>query len=127
VAVVSTDGKLAASNGSCFGASGPARGAAASMPVEAASELGAFFTSRFSRAQRRKTLLVSVTTRSLHSTRLAIALALDERTIDMMFGYKLPDDFGKLAWHGHLIDNIVARLGKSFTFRRISGNSRQFI
>jgi hypothetical protein len=126
---VSIDGKLAESNGWCSAASASACGAADSMPVEAASEPGTFFASRFSRAQRRKTLLVSVTARSFYSTRrgLAIALALDERTFDMMFGYKLPDDFGKLAWHGHLIDQIVARLGKSFTFRRISGNGHQFI
>src|ERR1700746_3604595 len=128
-AIVSIDGKLAGSNGWCSAASGSACGAADSMPVEAASEPGNSFAFCFSRTQRGKTFLVSVTVRSLYSTRkgLAIALALDERTIDMMFGYKLPDDFGKLAWHGHLIDQIVARLSKSFTFRRISGNSRQFI
>src|ERR1700747_2211570 len=127
--IVSIDGKRTESNGWCSAASPSARGIADSMPVEATSEPGTFFASCLSRAQRRKTFLVSTTVRSLYSTRkgLAIALALDERTIDMMFGYKPPDDFGKLAWHGHLIDQIVARLSKSFTFRRISGNSRQFI
>jgi hypothetical protein len=128
-AVIATiDGKRAASNSSFFAASGPSRGTTVSMPVEAASDLGAVFASCSNRAQRRKTLLVSVTARSPYSTRRPlIALALDEGTVDMMLGYKQPDDFGELARHKNLIDKIVARIGESFAFRWISGDSRQFI
>jgi len=127
--IASIDGKLAGPTGSFFAASGPACGAAESMSVVADSDLGAVFACCFRRAQRRKTLLVSVTACSLYSARkrFAIALALDEGTIDMMSDHKLPDDLGELVRHGHLIDQIVARVGKSFALRWINGDGRQFV
>ena len=113
--------------GSFFAASVP--GAADSMPVEATSDGRAVFASCFNRAQRRKTLLVSVMAciPYLILRRLLIALAFDEGTVDMMFGDKLPDDLGEFGRHGHLIDQIVAGVGEPFAFRWISGDTQQFV
>jgi hypothetical protein len=45
---------------------------------------------------------------------LSIALALDKGTVDMLLGDELADHFGDVGRHGHLFNQIVAGVGKSF-------------
>src|ERR1700756_3309552 len=126
--IESIDGRLAGSNGSLSAALVPA--CAAPAPASpGATGAGAVCVFCFNRAQRRKTLLPSLTARLLHSMwkRLPIALALDEGTLDMMFGDKLPDDLGELGRHGHLIHQIVAGISERFAFRWISRPAQPFV
>jgi hypothetical protein len=59
--------------------------------------------------------------------RLSIAPALDKGTVDMMSGDELADHFGDVGRHGHLFNQIVAGVGKSFALCRVCRDGYQLV